>query len=103
MDEIAANIIWTKKAADTFNSIIGYLYKEWSEKEVLSFINTTDITISKLSHYPEIGRLSIKRKNTRIFILNTHTTITYHFSSSKNQITILLFWNQRRNPKSFIY
>lgn len=103
MDEMAANIIWTKKAADTFNTIVDYLYKEWSEKEVLSFIKKSDVTILKLSHYPEIGRPSIKRKNIRIFILNKHTTITYHFSSRKNEITILLFWNQRRNPKSFIY
>ena len=103
MDEKIIEIVWTKKASDTFYCIINYLKEEWTEKEVQNFIRETNSLILKLSQHPEIGRPSQKRKNTRIYILNKHTTLTYHFGSRKNKITILLFWNQKRNPKDFIY
>ena len=103
MDQKIEKIVWTTKALNTYNSIINYLEKEWTEKEVQNFISETNSLILRLTRYPEIGRPSQKRKNTRIYLLNKHTTLTYHFSARKTQITILLFWNQKRNPKDFIY
>lgn len=33
-DEIVRDIVWTPRAARSFNQVITYLQKEWSDKEV---------------------------------------------------------------------
>jgi plasmid stabilization system protein ParE len=102
-EEIVQEIVWTPLAAQSFNQIISYLQKEWSEKEVEQFISTTATFLAKLKRYPEMCRPSGKRKNVRIGILNKQTQLIYHYKPRKKQIEILLFWNYKQNPDSMSY
>ncbi len=102
MNEITS-IQWTDKAKFTFNNIILYLQKEWTEKEVFKFISRTNEVLDTLKRYPEMCRSSQRRKNVRIAILDKHTQMIYHFKSRKRQLEILLFWNPKQNPDKFKY
>ena len=103
MDEIVSGIQWTNKAKITFNNLILYLQKEWTEKEVTQFINRTQQVLNTLKRYPEMCRPSQSRKNVRIAILDKHTQMIYHFKPRKTTIVILLFWNPKQNPDKFKY
>ena len=102
-EEIVPEILWTPRAADSFNRILAYLQKEWSDKQVEQFIATTTEFLAKLKRYPEMCRPSGKRKNVRIGILNKHTQLIYHYKPRKNQIEIVLFWNFKQNPADLKY
>ncbi len=102
-EEVIEQILWTPKASLSFNRIVEYLRKEWSEKEVEKFIATTMEFLSVLKRYPEMCRPSIKRKYVRIGILNKHTQLIYHYKPRKKQIEILLFWNFKQDSANWKY
>jgi len=103
VEEVIEEIQWTESAKHTFNTIVEYLRKEWSEKEVEKFISRTSEMLSTLKRYPEMCRPSLKRKNVRIGILSKHTQLVYHYKPRKKQIEILLFWSPKQNPARFKY
>jgi plasmid stabilization system protein ParE len=102
-EEIVQEIQWTDSAKITFNKIVEYLRKEWTEREVEKFVSRTTEMLSTLKRYPEMCRPSTKRKNVRIGILDKHTQLVYHYKPGKKQIEILLFWGMKQNPGKFKY
>ncbi|HVY73901.1 MAG TPA: hypothetical protein VG890_03670 [Puia sp.] len=102
-EEVVKEILWADSAKLTFNNIVEYTRKEWTEREVEKFINSTAEWLSTLKRYPEMCRPSLKRKNVRIGILNKHTQIVYHYNPRKKQIELLLFWNSKQNPARLKY
>jgi plasmid stabilization system protein ParE len=103
VEEIVKEVLWTDAGKDSFNAIIEYLDREWTEKEIEKFIWQTNQMLSKLKRYPEICRLSKKRKNVRIGILNKRTQLVYSYSPSKKRIEILLFWGMNQDPAKLSY
>ena len=61
-EEIIEEVLWTDSAKKTFNSIVEYLKKEWSDREVEKFVNRTFDFLSTIQRYPEMCRPSVKRK-----------------------------------------
>ena len=102
-EEIVKEIYWTDSAKASFNNIIFYLRKEWTEREVENFVNRTAEFMAVLKRYPEMCRPSQKRKNVRIGILDKHTQIVYHYKPGKKQIEEVLFWGMKQNPAKFKY
>lgn len=39
---MAKKIIWSKRAISSFDRVIDYLQEDWTEKEILKFINQTN-------------------------------------------------------------
>jgi plasmid stabilization system protein ParE len=66
--EVILEILWADSAKRTFNNIVEYLQREWTEREAHKFINGTVEMLSTLKRYPEMCRQSLKRKNVRIGI-----------------------------------
>jgi plasmid stabilization system protein ParE len=102
-EEVIEDILWTSTAKVTFNNIVEYLRKEWTEKEVENFVTTTCELISNIRRFPEMCRPSLKRKNVRIGIVDKHTKLVYHYKPRKKQLEILLFWGFKQNPAKFKY
>lgn len=102
-EEIALEILWTDSAKISFSKIVDYLRWEWTEREVVNFVNRAEEFLSVLKRYPEMCRSSAKRKNVRIGILDKHTQLIYHYKPRKKQIEILLFWGMKQNPAKFKY
>ena len=102
-EEVVQHILWTDSAKKSFNKIVNYLQKHWSEKEVAQFVNRTSAMIATLKRYPEMCRPSARRKNVRIGILDKHTQIIYYYNPVKKQIEILLFWGMKQNSSKLKY
>lgn len=102
-DAEVEEILWTESATISFQKIIAWLRKEWTEKEVNKFIQRTEKMISVLVRYPEMCRSSTKRKNVHIGLLDKHTQLLYHYTAKKKRIVILLFWGMKQNPARLKY
>lgn len=103
MEEVVKVVIWADSAQSSFDNIINYLTENWTEKEIKKFVARAENVIAVLRRYPEMGRPSETRKNVRITILNKHTKMVYHYLPSRKRLTLLLFWNMKRNPAGFKY
>ncbi|PZR29789.1 MAG: hypothetical protein DI535_01415 [Citrobacter freundii] len=84
MAEEVIEVFWTESAKSTFDQIIKYLQREWSDKEVEKFVGRTFELIRMLRQYPEMCRPSVKRKNVHIGILDKHTQLIYQYRSRKS-------------------
>ncbi len=93
---MAKKIIWSTGAITSFDKIIKYLEKEWTQKEIEKLILNTQ----KVIH--QIGSDSIKfkssgKKNIHEVLATKHNLLIYRIQ--KNQIDLLVFYDTRQHPK----
>lgn len=100
---IVDRILWTDSAKLSFNKIVKYLKKTWSDREIVKFVKRTTEVLSTLQRFAEMCRPSLKRKNVRIALLNNHTQMVYYYKPGTKQIDVLLFWGMKQNPAKFNY
>ena len=82
-EEIVPDIKWTDSAKITYHKIIEYLQRQWSDRDVETFVIKVNDMLATLKRYPEMCRSSLKRKNVRIGIVDKHTQIIYHYKPRK--------------------
>jgi len=58
------DIIWSKRAGETFQKNIDYLKENWAEVELKKFITRVFSYLETLSEEPLISRKTYKTKNT---------------------------------------
>lgn len=100
---VVEEIKWTPSARITFQKIVDYLGRTWTDGEVKAFVNRANDLLLNIKRQPEMCRPSLKRKNVRIGIIYKHTQLVYHYKPRKKQVEILLFWDPRQNPSKFKY
>ena len=59
MEEVVKTILWSDSAKTSFDNIIQYLQKEWTDREVKRFITRTEEMLGVLRRYPEMSRPSL--------------------------------------------
>ena len=91
-------IIWSPEGVDTYVSILEYLEKEWTDKEVKNFITRVGEKLEILKDQPNLGRASDKRRNTYRTVINKQISLIYHYKPIKKEIELLAFWHTSRNP-----
>ncbi len=96
-------LVWTPTSLNTYFDIIDYLEKEWSKKEIHRFIRTVDSLLAQISTNPESFPSSSKIKNVRKVVISKHNTLYYKVRPRKEELVLLLFWDNRRNPKKLQY
>ena len=94
---MALTIVWSRRATLKFDQIISYLVAEWGEQSAKDFVLKVFEFLQILSEFPEIGSLENKGKNIRGFTIVKQVTMFYKVNNDK--IFILLFFNNRQNPK----
>jgi plasmid stabilization system protein ParE len=94
---MALKIYWTKRAEKTFDKVIVYLLKEWSEKEVKNFVRKTNNVIEHISEKPKMFPTS-KKVNIHKALITRHNSLLFKIKGS-NQIDLLFFCDNRQNPK----
>lgn len=92
---MAKEIIWTPQAEKTHDAVIDYLNEEWSEKEVMKFIEKSDDVIKHISRYPMAYR-SAGKDDVREAVVTKHNLLLYRISGQK--IYIVYFWDTRKHP-----
>ena len=94
-------IIITKRFRNNTLRVYQYLLKEFSSKTAFSFLDRLEKRIEFIAKNPEIGKVSVKRKNIRSVLFTPHNQIFYRYQ--KNTIEILCLFDMRRNPKKKPY
>lgn len=91
------NVLWSTNAIDSFNQNVTYLQEEWSQKVVEEFLDKVDEAVASISTYPLAFPIYGKHKNIRRCLIVKQITLFYRIKNQ--QIELLLFWNNYRNPK----
>ena len=100
---MAILIKWSDEAVKTFDENIDYLLKEWSENEIRSFIKQTNAKIKSIELNPNLYRRSEKNPRTRRVGINKSVTLFYQYITTKKEVILLSFWNNRQDPKKLEY
>jgi plasmid stabilization system protein ParE len=95
---MAYKIVWAEEARATYFSIIDYLTKEWTEKEIVSFATRVHEKLALLTEHPAIGKPYKKRHNIHKTQVHKHVSLVYHIRSQKKEIVLLTFWDNRQAP-----
>ena len=95
---MAFKIVWTKQAIKGYDKIIDYLEKNWSEKEILNFVNESDKFFETLSLHPEILQKTNKQKNVYRGPINRLTILTYRVKPLNKQIELVNIRGSRQKP-----
>jgi plasmid stabilization system protein ParE len=94
---MALKIVWSKRATIKFDQIISYLIDEWGEKSAKQFIGKIFDFLEILSEFPEIGSVENKDKNIRGFTIVKQVNLYYRIKGDR--IILILFFNNRQNPR----
>jgi plasmid stabilization system protein ParE len=96
-------IKWTPKARNTYFSILDYLDKEWSEKEVIKFIIQVNSILMQISETPKMFKASKSKLNIRRAIITKHNSLYYRVKKREDEIELLAFWDNRQDPTKSQY
>ncbi|WP_025144186.1 type II toxin-antitoxin system RelE/ParE family toxin [Pedobacter jeongneungensis] len=93
------NIIWSKRAGETFQKNIDYLKENWTEIEVKKFIARVFTYLETLSKEPFISRKTYKTKNTHIGVIIPHISVVYRIKPKTKTLEIVTFIDNRQSGK----
>jgi plasmid stabilization system protein ParE len=96
---MALKVVWTPEAAKSLDQIIRYLEQNWSEKEVVAFIQKTEHVIELVSNQPYLFPLS-KKRTIRKALITKHNSLFYKIDKTINRLILISFWDNRKNPKN---
>lgn len=89
-------ISWTQQAKISYINIIEYLQKEWTNKEIVKFVDRTENTLNIISKNPALFVRSQKKDIHKGFI---NKQISLYYKIHKDEIILLTFWNNSQSPK----
>jgi len=92
-------IIWTKKAVQTFENRIAYLEEHWTEKEIFNFTSRVNEYLASLKTQPLMFRKSVRLKQTHIGVIIKQVSLVYRVKAKNNTIELIAFIDNRQNPK----
>lgn len=98
---MALKIFWTKRAEKTFDKVVAYLEKEWTENEVQNFIRKTNLITEYISERPKMFPAS-KKLNIHKAVITKQNSLLYKIIGNK-KIDLLFFWDNRQDPKNLKY
>jgi len=93
---MALEIVWSKKADRTFDSILEYLSSDWGDSSTKSFVKKVYAFLDVLVEFPGIGTIENKEKEIRGFPITKHLVLFYQIRG--NRIILLDFFDTRQNP-----
>ena len=91
-------IVWNESAELSFSDEIEFIGKKQTDSEVVNFIDLVDAFVKKLEIGIIEGKIS-KSTNIRSFVISKQTTLFFEIIKERNTVILLLFWNNKRNPK----
>lgn len=92
------NVIWTPTAELSYAKELDKISKKWSINEIINFMNLVDDFVKKLESGIIEGKVS-QKTNLRSFVISKQTTLYFDVFEDTQTIELLLFWNNKDNPK----
>jgi hypothetical protein len=78
-----------------------FILRKWNVDEVEKFSILVYDYIDCLNKNPTIG-VFISKYSVYSIVISKQTTLYYRILEDKNQIDLILFWNNKRNPKELL-
>ncbi len=92
---MAKEVRWSKEALETFSKVIAYLEEHWTENEIIAFAEATDNITHYISIHPKMFRKTDK-PNIHEALVTPHNLLIYKIYPT--HITLITFWDTRKNP-----
>jgi hypothetical protein len=92
-------IVWTRKAVETFGKRIAYLQEHWTEKELFNFTTRVNEYLETLQTQPLMFRKSVRIKHTHIGVIIKQVSLVYRIKPKSQCIELIAFIDNRQNPK----
>ncbi|WP_183562007.1 type II toxin-antitoxin system RelE/ParE family toxin [Mucilaginibacter sp. SP1R1] len=92
-------IVWTKKAVETFGNRITYLEEHWTEKEIFNFTARVNEYLETLKTQPLMFRKSARIKHTHIGLIIKQVSLIYRIKPKSKTIELIAFIDNRQNPR----
>lgn len=90
-------IIGSPLANTSYHQNIEYLEKEWTEKEVIRFIEKVSQVVDILKESPQTFQKW--HNDESIYKITIVKQITLYYQINNNTVELLIFWNSYQNPK----
>jgi len=96
-------VIWTESAKFTFAEILEFLEIKWGQKQIDDFYFLTDKIINRIRENPYQFPIYLDKRNIyRIGLWFIQMSACFfRFGQSKNEIYLLLFFDNRKRPIKF--
>lgn len=91
-------VLWTPTARITYLKIIEYLEENWTSNEILRFNSKTEKTIKQIQKNPGLFIALNKDQNIRKGFIVKQISLVYRVVAEKDEIHLITFWDNRRNP-----
>jgi plasmid stabilization system protein ParE len=92
-------IKWTKEAQLSFDEVFEFLLNQWNIKIAKRFVLLVNEKVVDIVAFPNQYLMHDNNENIRKVIVHPHITLFYRNLDNENIIEILLFWDNRQNPK----
>jgi len=92
---MALTIKWTKRARESFDTIVDYLEENWTEREIKNFIAESNKVVGHITVTPFMFRPSGKGIHEAVIV--PQCILIYRVQ--KKQIQLLVFFNTKQHPK----
>ena len=92
------SIYWSKLSKITFEDETNFIIEKWNEDEGEKFGSLVNSTLISLAFQPEMG---LFKRDMKVYSLDIskQTTLFYRIIEKELIIELLLFWNNKQNPK----
>jgi plasmid stabilization system protein ParE len=88
-------ITWSDDAVADYHQAIDFLLLEWSEQVAITFIEEVEAVLDILKLQPELYPFSYYPNVRRAVI---RKQVTLYYTSDKEEIVLIRFWNTYQNP-----
>ncbi|RNL51057.1 type II toxin-antitoxin system RelE/ParE family toxin [Pedobacter jejuensis] len=92
-------IIWSPIAKTSYIEILKFLEENWTSKEIEYFISRTERLVKLISQNPNLFQYSINSDTFRCLVV-PHVSLFYRLKNEN--IELLVFWDNRKDPKKLI-
>jgi plasmid stabilization system protein ParE len=90
-------IVWSDEALTNLKSIIKYLEKRWTKREISNFAQLLDKQLKRIESNPFLFPETENSNGLRKSVLSRQTSIYYRIV--KFEIRIITLFDNRQNPK----
>lgn len=92
-------VIWSPTAQLTYFQILAYLVENWTEKELVAFINRTEIAVNHISNNSLLFPYS-QESDTHKCVIVKQVSLIYRINSAV--VELLVFWDNRQDPNKSV-
>jgi plasmid stabilization system protein ParE len=95
---MAVTLVWTRRAIQGYDRILKYIEKQWTEKEVRTFVQETNRFFELLKENPYLLEATSKHNNLFRGPINRLTILTYRYKPANQEIILVNIRETRRRP-----